>query len=85
MNNIHGGYFSSGSIDANGRLLVSLSPVDSWFNPIGILDTVTGRITRVPGDPLSDHHSAVWTPDGKIISTQAGLRATIWKFRMEGK
>jgi hypothetical protein len=81
----HGGYFSTGSIDARGRLLVSLLLADSWFNPIGILDTVTGRITRVPGDSLSDRQSAVWTPDGRILATQLGLRATIWRFQAEGK
>jgi hypothetical protein len=80
-----GGIFSSGSVDARGRLLISINPVDSWFNPIGILDTATGRITRVPGDILSDHHSAVWAPGGKIVSTRTGLRATMWKFTPEGK
>ena len=80
-----GGFFSSGSIDARGRLLISILPGDSWFNPIGILDTATGRITRVPGDILSDHHSAVWAPGGKIVSTRTGLRATMWKFTPEGK
>jgi hypothetical protein len=81
----YGGYFSSGSIDAKGRLLVALSPLDSWFNPLGILDTATGRIARVPADSLSDHHSAVWTSEGNILSTQVGLRATIWKFQPEAK
>ena len=81
----HGGYFSSGSIDTQGRLLVALGPPDSWFNPIGILDTESGRIARVPADSLSDHHSAVWTADGHVLSTQVGLRATIWKFQVEGK
>jgi hypothetical protein len=79
------GYFSTGSFDAKGRLLVSLTPLDSWFNPVGVLDTATGQITRVPGDSLSDHHSAVWTPDGQIIATQTGLRSTIWKFQAEAK
>jgi eukaryotic-like serine/threonine-protein kinase len=79
----NGGYFSSGSIDAHGRMLISLDPLDSWFNSIAILDTATGRITRVPGDTLSDHHSAVWTPDGRILATQVGLRATLWKFQPE--
>jgi len=81
----HGGYFSSGSIDAQGRLLVGLNLLDSWFNPVAMLDTASGRVTQVPGDSLSDHHSAVWTPDGEILSSQVGLRATIWKFQAEGK
>jgi hypothetical protein len=71
-------------MDASGRLLVPLSLRDSWFNPLGILDTATGRITRVPGNELTDHGSAVWTPDGRIIAGQLGLRATLWKFTPEG-
>jgi hypothetical protein len=81
----HGGYFSSGSMDAKGRLLIGLSPFDSWFNPLGILATDTGRITRVAGESLSDHHSGVWTPDGRILSAQVSMRATVWKFQPVGK
>ena len=77
----HGGFFSSGSLDAKGRLLVALSPLDSWFNALGILDTDTGHIVRVPADSSSDHHSGVWTPDGRILFTQVPARATIWKFQ----
>jgi hypothetical protein len=76
----HAGTFSSESIDAKGRLLVSLSPFDSWFNALGILDTNAGRIVRVPIDILSDHQSGVWTPDGGVLFTEVSMRATIWKF-----
>ena len=63
------------------RLIVSLSPIDSWFNPLGILDTNTGRITRLAADSLSDRHSGVWTPDGRILAGQVVMRATIWAFQ----
>ena len=76
---------SPSAMDAKGRLLVSLLPRDSWFNPIAILDTATGRITRVPADELSDHQSAAWTPDGHIVTLQLGLRATLWRFTPGGK
>jgi len=82
---VHGGFFSSGSMDARGRLIVALSPLDSWFNPLGILATGTGRITRVPAESLSDRHSGVWTPDGRILAGQVVMRATIWRFRPDGK
>ena len=77
----HAGFFSSGSLDDKGRLLVALSPLDSWFNPLGILDTGTGHIVRVTADSLSDHQSGVWTPDGRILCTQVPARASIWKFQ----
>jgi hypothetical protein len=81
----HAGFFTAGSLDAKGRLLVSLSPLDSWFNPLGILDTETGHITRVPGDSLSEYQSGVWTPDGRILCSQVSMRATIWKFQPSDK
>ena len=68
-------------MDAKGRLLIALSPIDSWFNPLGILATDSGHITRVPVDSSSDHHSAVWTPDGQIVFGQVSMRANIRKFR----
>ena len=77
----HGGFFSSGSLDSKGRLLVALSPLDSWFNPLGILDTNSGHVVRVPADNLSDHQSGVWTLDGRILFTQVPARASIWKFQ----
>ena len=79
----HLGYVSSSSMDAQGRLLVPLSLSDSWFNPIGILDTASGRITRVAGDNLTDYYSAVWTPDGHILAMQVGHTAAIWQFHPE--
>ena len=76
---------SPGALDAKGRLLVSLFPRDSWFNPPGILDTANGRITRVPFANLSDLPSAAWTADGQIMALQFGLRATIWRFHHEAR
>ncbi len=73
----------AGTLDANGRLLLGLNPLDSWFNPVGMLDIATGKITRIPCDPLSDHHSSAWTADGRIVTSQLGLHATLWKFTPE--
>jgi hypothetical protein len=73
------------AIDARGRLLISLQLRDSWFNPLGILDTLTGHIERVPVDTVSDYLSAAWTTDGHIVSTEVGLHATMWRFRPESR
>jgi len=79
----HAKYISSGSIDAQGRLLVPVTPPDSWFNHLGILDTATGHISRIPDQSLIDYPSAVWTPDGRILALQIPHRAAIWKFQPE--
>jgi len=44
-----------------------------------VIDLKTGRMMRLKADDLTDHHSA-WMPDGRIVATQIGLRATMWKF-----
>ncbi len=49
----------SGGLSADGRLLIPLNPRDSWFNPPAVLDTATGRVTRIPSDNQSDHRSMV--------------------------
>jgi hypothetical protein len=76
---------SPSAIDGNGRLLIALLPQDSWFDPVAVLDTATGRISRVPADDLSDHFSSAWTPDGHIVTLQVGLRGTLWKFAPGGR
>jgi hypothetical protein len=72
---------SPNALRTDGRLLTSLLLADSWFNPPGVIDTVTGRITRIPSDNLSDFQSIGWTPDGQVMALGIGLRATLWKFQ----
>jgi hypothetical protein len=73
-------FLSSGALDRQGRLAVSLNPPDSWFSAPGILDIATGRISRVPSAGLSDHDYVTWTNDGRIAALQQGLQAAIWRF-----
>ena len=72
---------SPSALSADGRLLTPLLPRNSWFNPPAIVDTSTGRTTRIPSDNLSDYQSVGWTPDGQVIAIKIGLRAALWKFQ----
>ncbi len=72
---------STSGLSADGRLLVPLAPPDSWFNPPAVIDTATGRVTRIPSDNRSDYRSMGWTRDGQVIALKNGLRATLWKFQ----
>ena len=66
-------------------MLVSLMMPNSWFNPPALLDMGSGRVTRLMNNSLNDYHSLAWMPDGQIVATQQGMRATIWKFTPEVK
>ena len=72
---------STNSLNGDGRLLAPLAPLDSWFNPPGVIDTGTGKITRIPSENLGDYRSLGWTRDGQVIALKNGLRATVWKFQ----
>jgi serine/threonine protein kinase len=69
------------ALSPDGRLLTGLSPPDLWFGLPGVVDTNTGRVTRIPSDILCDYQSIGWTPDGHVITLRIGLRATMWKFQ----
>jgi hypothetical protein len=70
-----------GALNMDGRLLLPLQPLDSYFNPPGLLDTVTGRLTHLPSDDSSDYHSMAWLPDGQIAALHVSLRSTLWRFQ----
>jgi len=72
-------FLSPNALNADGRLLHPLQ--DSWFNAPGLLDTATGRITRIASDDVSDYQSMAWLPDGRILALHIGLRSTLWKFQ----
>ncbi|HEY2859034.1 MAG TPA: protein kinase [Terracidiphilus sp.] len=74
-------FLSPNSLSADGRLLFPLQPSDSWFSPIGLIDTATGHVTRVASDDVSDYFSMAWLPDGRIMALRVGLRSTLWKFQ----
>jgi hypothetical protein len=72
---------SPNALNADGRLLQPLESLDSWFNAPALLDTATGRITRIVSDDVSDYKSMAWLPDGRILALHVGLRSTLWKFQ----
>ena len=73
-----------GLLRADGRLLVVLAPLDSWFFVPGILDIGTGRITRLSTDQASHTRSLSWTPDGRILEVRENVRSTLWRFQPVG-
>jgi predicted Ser/Thr protein kinase len=75
----------SGAIGKDGKLLLGLQDLDSWFISPAVIDLATGRVTRIPIDALGDMWSMAWTEDGQVMASAVGVRAALWKFRPEGK
>ena len=69
------------ALSPDGRLLVGLVRPDLYFNPPGLVDTNTGRVTRMPSEILCDYEGIGWTPDEHVIALKIGTRATMWKFQ----
>ncbi len=71
----------SRALNTDGKMLITISPSDSWFFRVGVLDLATGRITSVPVTYTGDTMSANWTTDGRVLSVGLPLRSQIWRFR----
>ena len=71
----------SRALSRDGKLLINVSPPDSWFYRIVVLDLATGRITPIPVAYAGDTMTGNWTPDGQVLSVGLPLRSHIWRFR----
>ncbi len=68
-----------GAVDRQGRILTPLGAL-TFFWPPGMVDSRTGRWSRIPVDAALDYHQMAWTPDGKILALALDEQATLWKF-----
>ena len=76
---------ASGAISKEGKMLISVSPSDSWFYRVAVLDLGTGRITPIRVAYAGDTISASWTADGHVMSVGLLLRSHLWRFRSAAK
>ena len=79
-----GNFGGLGGLRADGRWLVILAPVDSWSWVPAILDIHTGRIARLPRDPMCNTISLNWSPDGQIVEIRQRFRSALWRFQKTG-
>jgi Tol biopolymer transport system component len=75
----------SRALNPDGKMLINISPSDSWFYRVAVLDLATGRIKSIPVTYPGDTMSANWTTDGRVLSVGLPLRSHIWRFRMVAK
>jgi len=74
----------SGAISKDGKLLLGLQELDSWFISPAVIDLATGRATRIPIDALGDAFSMAWTEDGQVMASWWGSERRFGSFGRRG-
>ena len=69
------------AIAKDGRLLITVSPRDSWFYRAVSLDPATTTATTIPLNYTGDTMRQNWTSDGQILAIGLPLRSHVWRFR----
>lgn len=73
------------AINREGKMLITVSPPDSWFYRVAVLDLETGEITPIKVSYAGDTLSCNWTADGRVISVGLPLKSHVWRFRPASK
>lgn len=71
----------SHAVAKDGKILIPISPPDSWFYRLVILDPATGHAMKVPVSYTGDTIVGNWTSDGRITAIGLPLRSHVWRFR----
>jgi eukaryotic-like serine/threonine-protein kinase len=69
------------AVNKDGKAVVGIAPLDSWFFRPAVLDLATGELRRIPLDYAGDIAIPGWGSDGRILATATPMRAHIWRFR----
>ncbi len=69
------------AIRKDGKILLSIVPVGSWFFQLGVLDSATGNVTRIPVNFRGDIHLCGWSRDGNVLCSGLFFEAHLWRFR----
>ncbi len=76
-------YIGPNPVGKDGRILVAVQSLDSWWNEIGILDPRTGHVEKLTVPYSGDIDNASWTPDGRILAVGSRMQAGLWRYRRE--
>lgn len=69
------------AINGQEKMLINVSPPDSWFYRIALLDLRTGAVTPIKVKYAGDTFSSNWATDGNVTSVGTPLKSHIWHFR----
>lgn len=75
----------AGAVNKDGKMLITISPSDSWFYRVVVLDVATGRVTPIKVTYTGDTLSGNWTADGQVLSVGLPLKSHVWRFRRGSK
>ncbi|HUF23498.1 MAG TPA: protein kinase [Vicinamibacterales bacterium] len=67
----------------NGRLVLPIAVLDSWYWFAGVLDLRSGRLTRMEVVNPTDFHWITWAADGSVLGSGMAIRSALWKFTRE--
>jgi hypothetical protein len=75
---------SPNAVGKDGRVVVSITPPDSWFFGVGILDPRSGKLERIPVNFTGDILAPGWQDDGRVLTSGWPLKVSLWRFQTSG-
>lgn len=71
-----------GAVGPDGRIVVMVAPLDSWFWSAAIIDPRTGEM-NLASDLQADMAGSGWDEEGRFVSCARFYRSSLWRFRPE--
>ena len=68
------------AVAKDGRILIPVSPADSWFYRLALLNPQGGQGAVIPVSYSGDTIAGGWTSDGRIVAAGLPLKGQIWHF-----
>lgn len=72
------------AVAKDGRILIPVSPADSWFYRLAQVDAHGGQGSVIPVSYSGDTIAGGWTSDGRIVAAGLPLKGQIWHFSRVG-
>jgi len=69
------------AIAKDGKILIPVSPKDSWFYRLAILDPVRGQASVIPVIYSGDTVNGGWASDGRVLAAGLPLKSHVWRFK----
>jgi hypothetical protein len=72
---------TDGCVAADGRIVVGVASVHSWYFGPAILDPTTGKVEKIPLEYEGDVGLARWGTDGQMFANGLPVKTELWRFR----